>query len=734
MTRSRSPAALLAERLCRPQHLGIFGHRSVGKTTLLTLLYREAVGGRLPNVRLAAADARTATYLADKILQIEQGQPLPATLTETDLRFSLYTPEARLELVVKDYQGEHVALGRDEPIREFLRDCDAVWFCLDVPVLDERVDNLNAELEVQQVVEDYLASEPGGENARPMALVLTKADQLPEASRERQRPESDAPESTPDMEALLGERFPMTRTALERHSPQHALLAVSSLGGPLTAGGDIQPQGFEALIAWVLRALQAQDEARLTRLWHLAGNDLALMERCVTVFARRYPNAPATAIHRKRLAQLRRRIWRNRLIAASLGLVALFGAVFAYDFFGARSAQKFEQENADNLPAVVSRWQGFQTWHPTWAYLAPTAARAQRDHLRQLEADLYQQRLDARLAEVKRAADDPDADPEKVYALFKTVEEDYPDANLDVALQGYRDLLKQRRDAERERRADRAFMELVAAEPREDLPALVVRAQGFLRDHDGTGRAAEVEKRLRGYLTRLDERDIEGARTYRSRQPLNFFTQRENYLRYLEKHPTGQFASEANMALEAIETEWDKHDYKAVRDLFVKQPDSVKDLEALGRTYLAAHPKGQYRPSVQEVLRWLERVSVRQGYKVKLKSGKLDRATVLTLSRGHNPSVEIEVAGVVYGPSTIAQRTSEPEWDYDFPTPIKWKLGDRVVIRIIDNYYWKRRIGEIASEENDPVGMRLLTGTAASGKTSLVFESDFTMPKLPPVE
>src|SRR5215207_9096080 len=119
MRREQHRTVTLAEQLCRPQRIGVFGHRGVGKTTLLTLLYREAVAGRLPGLRLAAADDRTARYLADKILQIERGEPLPATLTETDLRFSLYTPQARLELVVKDYQGEHVTLGRDEPIREF---------------------------------------------------------------------------------------------------------------------------------------------------------------------------------------------------------------------------------------------------------------------------------------------------------------------------------------------------------------------------------------------------------------------------------------------------------------------------------------------------------------------------------------------------------------------------------------------------------------------------------------
>ena len=83
-----NPAADLVHRLCRPQRIGLFGHRGVGKTTLLTMLYREATGGRLPGLRLAAADAPTATHLADKVLQLESGQALPATLSETELRLN----------------------------------------------------------------------------------------------------------------------------------------------------------------------------------------------------------------------------------------------------------------------------------------------------------------------------------------------------------------------------------------------------------------------------------------------------------------------------------------------------------------------------------------------------------------------------------------------------------------------------------------------------------------------
>src|SRR5262245_18550364 len=178
MTRKQTPAQVLAARLCRPQRVGLFGRRGAGKTTLLTVLYREAVGGRLPGLRLAAGDARTATYLADKVLQLESGEALPATLAETELRFHLYHEGSRLDLVVLDYQGEHVALGREEPVREFLRDCDAVLVCLDVPSAQDDSARLTAEQEVEQLVEDYLGKHDAETPLRPMALVLTKSDLL----------------------------------------------------------------------------------------------------------------------------------------------------------------------------------------------------------------------------------------------------------------------------------------------------------------------------------------------------------------------------------------------------------------------------------------------------------------------------------------------------------------------------------------------------------------------------
>src|SRR5438309_237767 len=178
MKRAQSPAVALAERVCRPQRVGLFGRRGVGKTTLVTLLYREAVAGRLPGLRLAAADARTANYLSDKISQLESGQSLPGTLAETDLRFHLYRSSTRLEVLVKDYQGEHVELGRVETIRDFLRDCDAVWLCLYAGLVQASGPLWQRQQEIEQVVEDYLATEPLRGLHRPMALIVTKADRL----------------------------------------------------------------------------------------------------------------------------------------------------------------------------------------------------------------------------------------------------------------------------------------------------------------------------------------------------------------------------------------------------------------------------------------------------------------------------------------------------------------------------------------------------------------------------
>ena len=269
MTRKRTPAQELAERLCRPQRIGLFGRRGVGKTTLLTMLYREGVGGRLPGIRLAAGDARTAGYLSDKILELESGQTLPATLDETELRFHLYADGSRIELVLLDYQGEHVALGRQEPIRDFLKGCDAVWLCLDAVVAQPGGAHWVAEQEIEQVAEDYLATQTEGEPHRPMALVITKADLLGDQG------------DVAAVRNLLDQVLGMTRHTLQTHCPWQGVFAISSLGPVASAvKAPLRPTGLDAPLTWMTHSLLEQDEARLERLWHMAGSDLSFNLLC----------------------------------------------------------------------------------------------------------------------------------------------------------------------------------------------------------------------------------------------------------------------------------------------------------------------------------------------------------------------------------------------------------------------------------------------------------------------
>jgi hypothetical protein len=729
MKRTQSLAVTLAERLCRPQRIGVFGHRGVGKTTLLTMLYREAVGGRLPELRLAAADARTADYLADKVLQLEAGRPLPATLGETELRFHLYYRGVRLDLLFKDYQGEHVALGRQEPIRDFLRDCDAIWLCLDVPVADAPGSCLQAQQEVEQIVEDYLVAESPGSPPRPMSLVLTKADLLPGGAH--------APAAGQGVHEAVSRHFRMTRHTLELHCPQHGVFAVSSLGAAIPADAESfapRPEGLAGPLVWLVDSLQAQDEARLEQLWKLAGNNLALLERCVASFRRRYPGTSAAESFQRRLRDLRRQRLRRRTFAGAFAAACLFLTVWTYDAWGEQRASRFDADNADDPAAVQQNWLTYQTWHPTRHWLLPTASSKERQRLRELDERIHAKQYDERLTELRRRAADPDADAESVWQKLQSFHHDFPEHNVSSEWQQFRSSLKQRRDADRERRAERAFEELQRVGQQSELTPRIEQADRFLRDYAGTSHESDVRRVRATCLLRLDERDIEGARVYSASQPLNFQTRRERYQRYLEGHSDGAFVPEANAALRNIDADWEKHDFRAVRDHFQAHPGAVKELQVLCRSYLAVHAHGRFRDTAHELLRWTERVTQPGEYRVVLKSGSFDRKVAHFFSRGPSLFLEIEVNGVRYGPSNIVARNYQPEWNYEFPRRVRWKLGDSVRIIVTDNYYWYRCVGDITSDENDPLAMRLLSGEVSVGKNSLTFASDFTMPAMPKIE
>lgn len=723
--RREPAAALLAERLCRPHRIGLFGHRGVGKTTLLTSLYRAAVSGRLPGLRLAAADTATAYYLADKVPSLEAGQPLPATLAETDLHFHLYRGQTRLELLFRDYQGEHVELGRQATIHDFLRDCDAVLLCLDLTALPEPAARLRRQQEIERLLEDYLKCEPRPILEQPIAILLTKADVL---------------ESVPEnLDELADKHFGMTRHALQAHCPRNGLFAVSSLRTlePDQDAGDADTwtKLLGEPLTWLTETLQALDEARLERLWSLAGNRPGLLDGSVTCFARRYPEAPATAELRRRLAEAHRRRARRFSLVGLASAACLAAGIWSYDALGYQDALGVETDRADAPGVVLAKWQEFQTWHPTrhWTTLG---AEQEAERHEALAQQIRQQERDQRLARLRRQAADPDADAAAVWQEFGEFRAAFPEVNIDADLAQLRSLIKARRDEQVNQQARKALDELQRAGERStDLAALVKRADAFLTEYPGSPYDSEARRWRDALVYRLDERDIQEARTYSARQPLNFQTRREHYQRYLDRHPAGgAFSKEAETALRTIATDWDKHDFRMVREHFVGNPADLPGIVAHCRRYLAVHPSGKFRSAAGDLLRWSERVSASGEYRVVLRSGQFEKNVGRWLSKGPKLSVELEVNGVRYGPSSICYNRYDPEWDYEFPRRVRWKLGEPLVIRVTEHSWSDRLLLEIASDDKDPLALRLLTGEVSVGSNWLKFESDFAVPVLPKIE
>jgi hypothetical protein len=117
-----------------------------------------------------------------------------------------------------------------------------------------------------------------------------------------------------------------------------------------------------------------------------------------------------------------------------------------------------------------------------------------------------------------------------------------------------------------------------------------------------------------------------------------------------------------------------------------------------------------------------------------LRNGQVERRLARTLSWGPDLSVEIEVAGVRHGPSTIVRNSYTPVWEYEFPRRVRWMLGDPIRIRVTDHDYWRRVVLDVASAEDDPLAMLWLAGDVFIGDNRLTFASDFMVPALPQIE
>lgn len=290
--------------------------------------------------------------------------------------------------------------------------------------------------------------------------------------------------------------------------------------------------------------------------------------------------------------------------------------------------------------------------------------------------------------------------------------------------------------AEAAERAARDSLDgLVAAEHSQTDPGELAKlAEGLLQTHAKSSLAPELRRRRDGYYRRAEEREIELARAVTLSDPVDFAARLRPYQQYLDHHPLGFFVSDARQAIETITQEWDKHDFRRVRDHYVRAPGDVKELSSRCLAYQAKHPNGLYRSYAGDLLRWVERVSSPGEYRVTLQSGEIERRLARWFSRGPDVSVLLEVAGVRHGPSNITVNSYTPEWNYEFPRRVRWQLGDPIRVRVTDHDYWDRVIIDIVSSDNDPLALALLNGELSVGANRLLFTSDFTMPTLPTIE
>jgi hypothetical protein len=498
----------------------------------------------------------------------------------------------------------------------------------------------------------------------------------------------------------------------------------------------LQPRNLADPLVWLATALQALDETRMEQLWTLVGGHVALWERCVRCFERRYPEAPATRVYRQRLRELKHRLRRRRGMVAAAVAACLALSLWTYDAFGYRQATRFEEEHKDDPTAQLEHWQSYQTWHPTRHVFASLSAEEEQQRLDDLARSARERERDGRLADLRRRAGDPDAEPDVVWRQFQEFRAGYPELNIAGDLEQLRAAVKARRDEQVRKQTQRAYDDLARATQRStDLTGLLALSDRFLRDYPGSAQEGDAQRLRAAALSRLDEQDIQGARDYSARQPFNFQTRREMYQRYLDRHPEGgAFVDEAKAAMRTIDDAWDKHDFRRVRDRFVASPGDIGELVNLCRRYLAVHPKGKFTGAAAELLRWSERVTAPGEYQVKVRDGQFEKSVARWLSRGPKLSVEVEVNGIRYGPSTIIYNRYDPTWNFEFPRPIRWKLGDPVVIRVTEHSWKNRIVAEMHSAGNDPLALRMLAGDAYSGGNRVTFESSFAMPRLPKIE
>ncbi len=760
----------LERRLTGPKRIALFGHRAVGKTTLLAMFYRQASTGQVPGLRLAAVDPPSAEYLAEKIAQIESGEPPAGTLAETELKLRLYHGPARFDLIFKDYQGEDVSLGSDEPIQRFFADSDAVLLCLDPEGSTQPADRRRRQQEVENLLERYIDKSDDGTVGRPVALLLTKFDRV--------LARGEGGGGLDSVERIVEARYGMTRHALAKHVPNGAMFAVSAYGRGSVDGrppADLHPLGLEGPLGWLAEQLEEVDRGQLEWLWDLAPDDLTRLGRCVAAFEKRYPRSERSADFRRRLREAQRRRTRRTLVRVAAVGALLAAGLAGFDAWSFHSATKFEDGNS--APEVARNWDELVRWHPTLPLFWPSDAKAARlkqaewtvkaatarqvagtaapnasdqlkilkennpdlaAEIRKVEAAEALSRQETRWNEVKAEAaassDVPDVPLQTVRGFLR----EYPDSEHRAEADALLVSLKGRVDSKLAGRERQVVDDLTrsAKLPGVNLRDLIEQARQFGVEHPDSRLRPEVDRLLDDFVKTLDDRDIDKARDFSKQNPTDFVRRIDRYNDYLKDHKNGGLhISEATEAKDRILRAWDLDTYRRAYDHLAAHPSDIAEVARQLRDYLAQHPEGRRVAEARRYLEWWDKVSVPGDYHVTLRSGTFDSKLGSTFGGAPDLGVTVEVAGASYGPSPVIRNNFKPIWQYAFPRPIRWKLGDAVTVKVTHHGYWSNNeVVILSSPKGDPLAIRMLSDTirpTKGGTTSLVFASDFRIPELP---
>jgi hypothetical protein len=281
--------------------------------------------------------------------------------------------------------------------------------------------------------------------------------------------------------------------------------------------------------------------------------------------------------------------------------------------------------------------------------------------------------------------------------------------------------------------AEAAFEALRRAEQTvgDDYAAWLDQLERFLASYGDSVYAAEVREMFHTTARQWDDRDFDSAREFSLQQPDLFEGRISRFERYLERHGVaGRHVADATAAIQSLRTEWSEHDYRSIHEFYRQYPNDLVTVASRVRQFLAVHASSHRVQAANDFLAKYERAATPHDYRIRVKSGVFDRSIKHTLSLGPDLAVEIEVAGVRIGRTPIVADSFEPVWNYEFPQTVRWRMGDRVQVRVVDFDYSNRTIVKFDSAD-DPLALRYLSGTIKAQGHQLAIECEFQIPTLP---